>query len=110
MKTGRKIILIVIVLLVVAGAIYYGFFRTAREIDLTGTVTADVVIVAPEIQGRLQNLFVNEGDIVTNGELLAQIQPEEWQADTEFYAHSEQQTTADLAQAQADLENARLNF
>ncbi len=47
---------------------------------------------------------------MTNGELLAQIQPEQWQADMAFYASSEQQTTADLAQAQADLENARLNF
>ena len=73
-------------------------------------VTTDEVIVSSEIQGRLQQLLVKEGDTVTNGELLAQIQPEQWQADMAFYASSEQQSSADLAQAQADSENARLNF
>jgi len=42
--------------------------------------------------------------------LLAEIQPEQWRADTDYYASSQQESTADLAQAQADLENARLNF
>lgn len=77
---------------------------------LTGIVTTDAVIVAPEIQGRIQKLNVQQGDTVTNGELLAQIQPELWQADMAFYASSQQQSTADLAQAKADLENARSNF
>ena len=58
----------------------------------------------------MQQLLVKEGDAVTNGELLAQIQPEQWQADIAFYTSSEQQSSADLAQARADLENARLNF
>ena len=106
----KRFILFLALLAVAAGALSYVFTRPTREIVLTGTVTTDTVIVAPEIQGRLQKLFVEEGDIVTNGELVAQILPAEWQADEEFYVHSEQQTTADLAQAQADLENARLNF
>ena len=85
--------------------------RASRgEIILTGMVTTDEVIVSSEIQGRLQQLLVKEGDMVTNGELLAQIQPEQWQADMAFYASSEQQSSADLVQAQADSENARLNF
>jgi RND family efflux transporter MFP subunit len=54
--------------------------------------------------------LVKEGDTVTNGELLALIQPETQQADVSFYTSSEQQAAADLAQAQADSENARLNF
>ena len=106
----KRFILFLALLAVAAGALAYVFTRPTREIVLTGTVTTDTVIVAPEIQGRLQKLLVEEGDIVTNGEMLAQILPAEWQADAEFYVHSEQQTTADLAQAQADLENARLNF
>jgi RND family efflux transporter MFP subunit len=110
MKIGRRIVLIVLVLAAIAGGLYYAFMRPGDEIILTGTVTTDAVIVAPEIQGRLQNLYVDVGDVVTNGELLAQIQPEEWQADADFYSRSEQQTTADLAQAQADAENARLNY
>jgi len=110
MQAGRKVILILLVLAAVAAGCYFAFNRPAAGLVLTGTVTTDAVIVAPEIQGRLQQLFVRPGDLVTNGELLAQIQPEQWQADAAFYASSQQQSTADLAQAQADLENARLNF
>jgi HlyD family secretion protein len=110
MKTSRRIVIIILVLAAVAGGIYYAMTRTPAKIVLTGIVTTDEVIVAPEIQGRLQQLFVKQGDTVTNGELLALIQPETQQADVSFYTSSEQQAAADLAQAQADSENARLNF
>jgi RND family efflux transporter MFP subunit len=110
MKAARRIILIVLVLALIAGGIYYALTRTPAKIVLTGIITTDEIIVSPEIQGRLQNLFVKEGDSVTNGELLALIQPETQQADVKFYASGEQQAAADLAQAQADSENARLNF
>lgn len=109
MKTSRRIILVILALSAAAG-IYYAMTRTPAEIILTGVVTTDEVIVSPQIQGRLQQLFVKEGDTVTNGELLAQIQPETQKADMAFYASSEQQADAELARAQADLENARLNF
>jgi RND family efflux transporter MFP subunit len=92
------------------GGIYYITERQQRTIVLTGVVTTDEVIVSSEIQGRMDKLLVQEGDQATRGELLAQIQPEQWQADMDFYNSSEQQLTADLAQAQADLENARLNY
>jgi len=110
MKTGRRIILIILVLAAVGGGIYYALTQTPAEIILTGIVTTDEVIVSPEIQGRLQQLFVREGDSVTNGELLALIQPETQQADVQFYASSEQQVAAQVTQAKADLENARLTF
>jgi HlyD family secretion protein len=105
----RRISILIILIGVVAG-IYYFNTRPPSQIVLTGIVTTDEVIVSPEIQGRLQQLLVKEGDVVTNGELLAQIQPEQWQADMAFYDSSEQQMSASLAQAQADAENARLNF
>ena len=106
----RKIVLTILVLAIVAGGVYYALTRPPAEIVLTGIVTTDEVIVSSEIQGRLQELLVREGDTVTNGELLAVIQPQEQLANVAFYASSEQQSAADLAQAQADLENARLNF
>jgi len=92
-----------------AGAYFY-FLRPPAELVLTGVVTTDELIVAPEIQGRLQSLGVAEGDFVTNGQLLACIRPEQWRADAAHYASSQQQTTADLAQARADFENALLSF
>jgi RND family efflux transporter MFP subunit len=110
MKKSRKIALGLLVLAVTAGGVIYMLTRPPREIVLTGIVTTDEVIVSPEIQGRLQRLLVREGDAVTNGELLALIQPQEQQANVAFFTSSQQQSTADLAQSQADLENARLNF
>jgi len=108
--TKRRLPILILILAVVAGGIYFAAARHADKIILTGLVTTDEVIVSSEIQGRLQQLAVKQGDAVTNGQLLAQIQPELWQADMAFYTSSEQQSSADLAQAQADLENARLNF
>jgi RND family efflux transporter MFP subunit len=108
--TKRRLPILILILAGVGGGIYFATTRQADKIILTGLVTTDEVIVSSEIQGRLQQLPVKEGDAVTNGQLLAQIQPELWQADMAFYTSSEQQSSADLAQAQADLENARLNF
>jgi HlyD family secretion protein len=109
MKKG-KIFAVILILAVVAGGIYYAATRQPGGIVLTGIVTTDEVIVSSQIMGRLQQLLVNEGDRVTRGELIGEIQPEQWQADMSFYDSSEQQSTADLAQARADQENARLNF
>ena len=124
MKKSSKIILFILVLAAVAGGVAYTLTRPPGAIVLTGIVTTDEVIVSPQIQGRLQQLLVKEGDAVTNGQLLAVIQPQEQQANMAFFISSQQQTTADLAQAkagfaqaqadfaqaQADLENSRLNF
>jgi len=108
MKFKLPILLLLIAL--AAGAIYYASTRHAQGIVLTGVVTTDEVIVSSQIMGRLDHLFVKEGDLVKPNQLLAQIKPGQWQADMAFYSSSEQQSSADLAQAKADSENARLNF
>jgi HlyD family secretion protein len=105
-----KIPIFIALALAIGGGIYYSASRPPARIILTGIVTTDEVMVSSEIQGRLQSLLVREGDAVTNGELLGQIQPEQWQADMAFSVSSQQQAAADLAQAQADAEDARLNF
>lgn len=110
MNAGGKIVGLLALAAAGAAGLYYAWVRPAGEMVLTGVVTTDAVLVAPQIQGRLQTLCVREGDTVTNGQLIAQIQPDQWKADAAFYASSQQQTTADQAQARADLENARLNF
>ncbi len=106
----RKIPILIAILAAIGAGLYFINVRRAREVVLTGIVTTDEVIVSSEIQGRLQHLLVQEGDIVTNGELLAVIQPQQWQADLAFYASGERQAVALLAQAKADLENAQLNY
>lgn len=108
MKLRVPIVLLLLVLIGVG--VYFAMNRHSNEIVLTGTVTTDDVIVSPEIQGRIEKLTVNQGDTVTNGQLLAIIQPQEQEANVAFYAKSEQQNTAQVDQAKADLENARLVF
>src|SRR5215472_4256426 len=97
-----------VIILVVAAAVaaYLFFTRPTHEIVLTGLVTTDEVIVSPEISGRVEKLYVDVGNTVTNGQLLARLQPEQWRADVAFYSSSEASSTAAFVQAKADLENA----
>jgi len=75
----------------------------AAQVVLTGIVTTDEIVVGPEIQGRVERLLVREGDPVTNGELLAVIQPNEWRAQMDFYEQSHAQSKADVQRAEAEL-------
>jgi multidrug resistance efflux pump len=99
----KRLSILVLVLLLVGGGIYYVTANRAHAIVLTGIVTTDGVIVSSEIQGRLQQLLVKEGDAVKKGELLGMIQPQEWRADMAFYASSERQSQAQVTQAAAEL-------
>ncbi len=139
MKRRIPLLIGAIVLLL---ALYFIFRPHPHQITLTGIVTTDDVIVSPEIQGRVEQLLVDRGDVVKSNQLIAVLQPQEWKADMAFYANSEQQsasqvavaeadlkfqeaqtsnqirqaeatlasTQAQVSQAEADLENARLNF
>ncbi len=99
----KRRIIFVIIIAVVAGAIYFALTRKPREIILTGIVATDQVIVGSEIQGRVEKMLVKQGDTVKQGDLLALIQPKEWQADLAFYANSVEQSASQVTQAEADL-------
>ena len=72
----RKPIILILILAVLAGGIYYATTRQAHEIILTGIVTTDEVIVSSEIQGRLQQLLVQQGDKVNLTLKLTRISPD----------------------------------
>jgi len=99
----KKTVLIIVLLLAAAAGGYYLLGNRSHSIVLTGIVTTDSVIVSSEIQGRLQELHVKEGDKVKRGDLLGLIKPQEWQADMSFYSNSEQQSASQVNQAEADL-------
>ena len=105
-----KFFIIILVLALVAGGIYYATTNRAGDIVLTGVVTTDEVIVSSEMQGRMERLLVREGDQVTNGELVALIQPQAQLADMAFFRSGEQQSSADLAQSQADLAQSQADY
>jgi HlyD family secretion protein len=95
--------LIVGLLVVAAAVIYWLVLPHRRELVLTGIVTTDEVIVSSEIEGRLEKLWAGQGETVTNGQLLALIQPQERKADVDYYASTAGQSSAVVAQAEADL-------
>jgi HlyD family secretion protein len=99
----RRLPLLLAAAVVIAGALFSVFSGRAREVVLTGIVTTDDVLVSSEVQGRLQELLAKEGDAVKRGQLLARIQPQEWKADMAFYADSEQQSAAQVEEAEANL-------
>ena len=99
----RRVPLLIVVALALGVGLYYLLASRPRDLVLTGIVTTDDVIVSPEVQGRLQELLVNEGDTVAQGQLLARIQPQEWTADVAYYVDSEQQSAARVAEAEAAL-------
>jgi HlyD family secretion protein len=100
---NRRLPLVIAAIVVLGGGLYYALTSRPRELVLTGIVTTDDVIVSSEVQGRLQDLLVQEGDPVTQGQLLARIQPQEWTADVAYYADSERQSAARVAEAEAAL-------
>ncbi len=103
MKKRRLLIVLVVLALGLAAGLYYAVRSGRQLLVLTGIVTTDEVTVSSEIQGRLQQLLVNQGDTVQRGQLLAHIQPQEWKAEASFYANSELQSAAQVTQAEADL-------
>jgi HlyD family secretion protein len=76
---NRFFILLGVIFLIALG---YYFFSTPSHKDLVliGTVDSNQVIVSPQTQGRLQKLLVDEGTPVKAGQLIAQIDPAELQA------------------------------
>jgi HlyD family secretion protein len=100
----RRIILISLIVAAIATAVYFAIAARRREIVLTGIVTTDEVVVSSEIEGRLQQLLVRQGDTVTNGQLIAIIQPAERKAELDFYSKNVQQSSAQVRGAEADVD------
>jgi HlyD family secretion protein len=100
----RRIFLLVALVAVAAAGLYAGLAHRASSLALTGIVSTNEVRVSAQIQGRLQKLLVHEGDTVRKGQLLAVIQPQQWQADQVFYQNSQKASAAQVVQAKADLE------
>ena len=100
----RKIIIPILALaLLGGGVVYYKAVTRPQPIILTGIVTTNDVIASSQIQGRLAQVLVKEGDTVTPGQLLAVIEPQELRADESFYLHSQRGTAAQVTEAEAAL-------
>ena len=95
-----------LVLLLIAGggaAAYYVIRARATDLVLTGIVTTNEVIVAPQISGQISRLLVKEGDTVARDQLLAVIVPDELKADTSYYSANTAGFSSQVREAQAAL-------
>jgi multidrug resistance efflux pump len=74
--------ILVFILVLVAAAIAYYFLTTDRNNDtvLIGIVDANQVIVSSKVMGRIEKLYVDEGSKVKAGDLLAEIDSAELEA------------------------------
>ena len=59
---------------------YFATTRHSSDLQLIGTVDANEVIVSSKIPGRIQTLTVEEGQDVTQGELIATIESQDLDA------------------------------
>jgi len=78
--TGRKFVMVIGILFLIALGVYIFTTPSGGDIPLTGLVDGNTVIVSPQITGRLVDLKVDEGSEVKKGELIAQLDRKELEA------------------------------
>ena len=100
---AKRVALILILLFAAGGVAYYLTRPRSTALVLTGIVTTDDVIVSPQISGRIEKLFVKEGDTVSRQQILAEIQPEELQAERAYYARSAEGSAFQVRESEAAL-------
>src|SRR5579864_4883975 len=73
---------------IAVAAVAYYFFSvdSSKDLELVGTVDANQVIVSAKITGRIEKLYVDEGSEVKQGDLIAQLDTAELQAQTQSAA------------------------
>lgn len=92
--------------------VVYAESKTIREtVSSLGTVTpSQSVTVRSQVDGVLQALYFEEGQLVKKGDLLAKIDPRSYQATLEQAKGSLAQNQAKLANARQDLKRYQILF
>jgi len=78
--SGRKFVVFLTVVFLIAVGIYVFTVPHGREIPLTGIVDGNEVIVSPQITGRMVTLTVDEGSQLKKGDLIAELDAKELEA------------------------------
>jgi len=125
MNARNKVLILVAIIFAISTAYY--FYSTPRggDLVLVGTVDANQIVVSPQIQGRILKLLVDEGTQVKQGDLIAELDPSELEAEERAAAamiasfrsqvnanqYTQQSTkgstSSDVANTQAQLQSAR---
>jgi HlyD family secretion protein len=70
---------------------------------ITGIVTTQDMIVAPQLGGQIGQLLVKEGDSVEKNQLVAVLTTDELQADRAYYAHQVESIQSQVGENEAAL-------
>jgi HlyD family secretion protein len=123
-----RIIAVVAGVVVIAGVVAASVIRDRRSKvtvqtakvghqDLVSMVSASgeikpkkFVNISANVSGRITNLYIQEGDAVRRGQVLARIDSTRFEAGERQSEAALQAARADLQRADADLENSRLAF
>jgi len=123
--TGKKFLMILGMVLVIALIVYLTTTPFNHAIPLIGVVDGNEVIVSPQITGRMIHLTVDEGSVVKKGDLIAELDPTELEANLAAakanvaslesqvhesrhnYTWTNDQTDASLVQARAVMTSTR---
>jgi len=79
MKKGKFFIFLLLLVLLATGYFFYSTDRTGDTV-LIGIVDANQVMVSSKIAGRIERLYVDEGSKVKAGDLIAEIDSAELEA------------------------------
>ena len=103
-KRRRHFLTVIATLVIgVATGVYYLEYVAPFESTDDAFIEAHVVPVAPQVAGRVAQLFVKDNEAVTRGQVLLQIDPSDYRARVA-------QGRADLAAAQSRLKQANAQF
>ncbi len=105
MSQRNKFFVVLGVIFIGALIFYLVTSRTPSGTVLIGTVDANQVIVSSKVMGKIDKLNVVEGTVVKQGDLIAQIDSAEWQAEADAARANIEALEARIGGAQA---NAKL--
>ena len=93
-------LIIIIIVVAVGGYYWYKDYSSYIKSD-DAVVASDNVSVSPKIMGRISKLYVQEGDSVKKGQLLAELDSVDLLAQKQQVLSSKLQTEASKAQSEA---------
>lgn len=83
LKKNYIILAIPVVIVLIAAIVLLGKDTTEKELVITGIVETNEIDVASKIPGRIDTVYVEEGDIVKKGQILARLESKEMDAKLE---------------------------
>jgi multidrug resistance efflux pump len=98
----KRLLLLLILVAGIAGA-YYSVNRPPGPLILTGIVTTQDVVVAPQLGGQIGQLLVKEGETLEKNQLIAVLTTDELQADRAYYTHTVESIQSQVGENEAAL-------